>query len=391
MKSNSAFSAASSVAAVEAAYPSTPDGIVIEFHENAVPDCIEHSLEQLYGNVYSTLAHFQAYGGLPANTCTYVVRSGNRITSIFLFRCERGEAKVLNEGMRLDEEEVARFSRHLFAKYRTVDVIRFNAVQSLVRRLDTPYQSFRCTDDIVLTVPASPQAYFASLGRNLRRNIRRYHDRLSRGFPSFRYDFHDGMALDEAQIRAVIGFNKARIAGKDLAYALDEAEVERIVRLVKASGFAGVATIDSGVAGGVIGYRAGDNYFFKVIGHDPQYNDYSLGILCCYLTICECIKRGCAECNLMQDGYAYKFALGGVARPLQSLTIYRSRTHLLRHGGMALKTALSGYLHEIKARLLDNPGAQDGFVARQAIRLVGGIRGLKRAANDLLHFKPRID
>lgn len=87
--------------------------------------------------------------------------------------------------------------------------------------------------------------------------------------------------------------------------------------------------LDGRICAGTINFRAGDNYFLEVIAHDPAYNDYRLGTLCCYLTICECIAREGKEYHFLWGAHDYKFRLLGVQRELDHLTIYRSRRHAL--------------------------------------------------------------
>jgi hypothetical protein len=290
---------------------------------------------------------------------------------------------VLNEGMRLDDDEIERFARYVFGKYPAAGVISFHAVDIALPAFPYPHQRFNCTEDIILDLPSTADEYLASLGKNMRRNVKRYMDKLKRDFPSFRYDIHDvseGAVLDERQLRAIIGFSRARIAGKNKAYAMDDEEVDRVIALTKACGMVGVASIDGQVCGGAIGYRVGDNYFFKVISHDPRYNDYSTGILCTYLTICACIARGCRQYNFMQDGYDYKYALGAVPRALDHLSIYRSRMHMIRHGGTALKAACDGYKRRAKLRFLELAGNDDNA----ASHLIHAVRRMTQIASGLL-------
>lgn len=378
-------SPASAAMAKSAAVPMTvPDDISVSCYNNEVPPFIEAELDRLYGNIFSSLAHFRTCGGLPGNTNTYVARKSHEIIAIFLFRCEHGRLQVINEGMKIDEGEIRRFAGYIFSEYKSVSTISFHAVHTGIRSLPFPYQCFNCTADIVLTLPGSAGEYLASLGKNTRRNIKRYMDKLKRSFPSFRYDFYTSETVDERQVRDIIGLNKARIAGKNKIYSIDN-EVEQIIKLTKACGLVGVATIDDRVCGGAIGYLVGTSYLFKVIAHDPKYNDYSLGILCCYFTICECIARGCKQYNFMWNGYEYKFALGAVQRNLDHLVIYRSHAHFLLNAGMALRTAFNGYLHRIKCWLQDNAERQESlpFTARLVFHLANYLRSLKRFTSGL--------
>jgi hypothetical protein len=360
------------------------DTVHIECYENGVPSFAGPEMERLYGHISSSLNQFRVYGGLTEQTNTYVVRKGNEVATILMFRREGERVEVINQSIKLSSEDIARFAQHIFAEYKTVNLISFHAIRTEALRLPFPYQSFGCTDDIVLTLPGTVNEYLASLGKNTRRNIKRYMDRLKRTFPSFRYDCHVGDAINEQHVRAIIGFNRARMAGKHKVSTIDRVEEERIVQLVKACGLIGVATIDDRICAGAIAYRCGENYFLYVIAHDPKYDGYWIGILCCYLTICECIARGGKAFHFYWGRYEYKFALGAIARQLDHIAIYRSYTQLLLHARTALQIAYHGYMSKTKLMLLEKARQRGGFTSRLLSQSFVHLRRGKRFIDGLL-------
>lgn len=356
-------------------------GIAVTCHDNEVPLFVEGELERLYGNIFSSLAHFRCFGGLPPDTSTYVARKANEIVTILLYRFNKGQVQVLNEGMQLGAEEISRFADTIFSKYGSAKVISFHAVPVGALRLPYPHQRYTCTEDIVMNLPESAEAYLAMLGKNTRRNTRRYMDKLMRAYPSFRYDFYERETIDEQQVRTIIDLSRARIAGKNMAFAIGDEEVDQIVRLAKERGLVGVATIDGRVCGGVVGYLVGESLFLRVISHDPAYNDYSTGFLCCFLTICESISRGCKHLNFMQDGYDYKFAFGAAARNLAHVAIYRSRMQMLLNGRMALMLAVQARARQLRLALVEAARNRDGGSNRVVARVLHGLRNAKRIAS----------
>ncbi|HEY0844778.1 MAG TPA: GNAT family N-acetyltransferase [Noviherbaspirillum sp.] len=355
--------------------------VVISCHDAAVPPLLDAELRNLYGNIHSTTAHLAVYGGLTDVTHIYTARQNERPLAIFLFRSHRDTVTVINEGMTLDAAELERFTNYVFTTWRSVTAIRFHAVRIpaplMLRR---PAQHHACTAEIVMPLPDSVDAYLASLGRNMRRNLRRYQERLRSRHPSVRYDFYDNEDVPEHLIHEVIRLNRMRIEGKQLQYALDD-EVDKLVTLVRRCGTLGVMTIDGKVVAGGIGYRVGDAWFFKVNAHDPDYNAFSAGILSCYYTICECIARGCREFNFMWNEYEYKFALGGQARNLHRLVIYRSRLQLLLHAARAMSETAAAARHRIAA-LLEKAHAGKALSRRE--RSVAGMLALLRRGRRML-------
>src|SRR5207245_3753907 len=136
----------------------------------------------------------------------------------------------------------------------------------------------------------------------------------------------------------------------------------------KMYGLVGVATVDGRVCAGVICSRSAANYFMHVIAHDPTYDEYRLGKLCCYLTICECINRGGKEFHFLWGRYEYKYRLLGVQRDLDHLTVYRSRAQFLLNGNLVLKNAYKGYGRQAKRWLLD-PKRADSLIGKIATKV----------------------
>jgi len=323
--------------------PKDATAALIQRFDNTVPAFVEAELDRLYGNTYSSLLQLETYGGLDSDTSTYVVRRNEAIVQILLFRICRDRVQVLNEGLKLSSAEIARFCAYIFAEYRAVNVIVFHAIETDAQRLGYPFQRFNCLEDIAMALPPTVTDYLASLGKNTRRNIKRYMDRLKKTFPSFHFEAFERDAVDERHVRAVIECNRSRMAAKQKVSDIDEAETRRIVRMVKACGMVCILSIDGRMCGGTISYRTGDNYFLYVLAHDPQYDGYWIGILSCYLTICECIRRGGREFHFLWGRYDYKFTLGASQRNLDHVTVYRSRAQLLLNMKTAMGAAYRGY------------------------------------------------
>jgi len=286
--------------------------------------------------------------------------------------------QVINEGMWLDAIEITRFANYIFTAMPSATAISFNAVRLHIDTLPFPYQRYDCTAYTAIPLPATTDAYLAGLGKNMRRNIRRYMNKLMADFPSFRFEVVERDAIDEQQVRAIIELNRARIAGKQLPYMLD-GEIDKVIHCTRECGLVGVATIDDRVCGGLVGFHIGDTYFAKVIAHDPRYNDYSAGILCAYAMIDACIARGCKEFNWMWNEYEYKIALGAKRHELAHLTLYRSRAHMLRNGRTALRNTVNRYRHRA-SWLLENGDKHDDLdlTSRIALRTLRLMRDMKK-------------
>jgi CelD/BcsL family acetyltransferase involved in cellulose biosynthesis len=352
------------------------DEIEISCYENDVPAFIEPELEQLYGSIYASLAQFRIYSD-GADTSTYIARRGGQTVAIFLF-CLRGNAvHVLNETFRVERSEVACFARHVFASYPEIAIIRFKAVDTDVDRLPYPFQRHNHVEDIVLALPPSAEAYFDMLGKGTRRNFKRHLRQLEERVPGWRYRLAVGRDIDEQAVRTIVELNRKRMAGKCKSSDIDDLETQRIIRLAKECGIVGVIEIDGRVCAGTIGFRAGDNYFLNVLAHDPAYDQYWLGILCCYHTICECIARGGREFHFLWGEYAYKYMLMGVKRDLDNLIVYRSRRHLLLNAEVAVRAWVAGSMRRLRT-WLHAQSRSDTLVAKISLGILERMRSLRR-------------
>ena len=350
--------------------------MTVSLYENEVPSFIEKEMEELYENVFSSFskARVESDG---RNASAYVVRMGSKVTTVFLFWRRDRKVEVINEAIPVNEEDVRLFSDTIFSAFPSVTAITFRAVQASICRLPFPYQRFNCLEDIVLTLPATPQAYLASLGKSTRQNIKYYLKAFQRSFPSYRFEILVKSEVSEQHVREIVRLSGARMAVKKKISLHDEKKTKQLIELVRMHGFVAVETIDGRVCAGVICTRSGANYFMHVIAHDPEYDRYSLGTLCCYLTICECIERSGKEFHFLWGRLEYKYRFLGLQRELDRVAVYRSPAQFMLNGDIALKIAFRGYGRQLKRWLLD-PKRTNSLIGRALTKGVEGVRKLSR-------------
>jgi len=356
----------------------TVNDVAISCYENEVPLFVEAELERLYGNIFSSLSQFRIYGWNSRGTSTYVVRRDSIPIVILLYRRDGSTVQVMNEVITLEHAEIGRFSSFVFERYSEVSVVAFKAIETERKRMPFPFQRYNHLEDMELDLPASVDAYFPTLGKSTRRNIRRHLDRIGRAFPSFRFEVLEREAMPPGRVREIIELNRTRMAGKNIESIIDEQETQRIIDLVKVCGLVGVVTIDGRLCAGAISFTSGQNYFLNVLAHDPRYDDYWLGFLCCYLTICESIARGGKEFHFLWGRYDYKYLLGARRRDLDNIVLYRSRLQLLRNADIARKIAVDGYKRAFKVWIKYG----DSFLSQQARRLLERLRAWRKAAQE---------
>lgn len=350
----------------------TQEGTSVEFYPDEIPAFVEPELIRLYGSIFSSLEHFRIYGGTDGIS-TYVARDSSSVVSIMLYRIEGRKAYVLNEFILLDEQEIMRFTKAIFTAHPALCMVSFNAVELSLAKLPFPSQRFNCSEDIALALPPTPDAYLALLGKATRKNIKHHLSRLKRYHPSLRFETREAGEIDAAEVNDIIALNRMRMAEKQKTSYLDDAESERLLHLAMSCGMVTMMRIGGHICAGAICARVNGNYFSYVTAHDPAYDAYRLGTLCCYLTICEAIARGGREFHLLWGRYQYKYLLAGVQRNLDHLDIYRTRLDYIRHGATVLKNAWHARLRQAKFWLLD-PKHQDHPAVRTTLAWLRHVR-----------------
>jgi hypothetical protein len=324
----------------------------ISCYTSEIPPFVKTELERLYSHLFSSLPFFETFR-TTENVCTYVVMRDGQPSTILLFQNKGRRIDVLNEMIRIDEQELRCFVDYVFANFSPVAVISFKAIQSDVQRLPFPYQRHNSKEDFVIVLPDTQGEYRARIGSSTRYNVKRYMKRLTRDFPTFSYRFYENEEISEQDIREIIRLSEIRISAKKKRFGIDEKEVKQILNLARICGLVNVVSIDGHLCAGTITLRTGSSYLAMVNAHEPKYDGYWLGTLCYYLTICESIARGGKRFHMGGGRYDYKIRLLGVRQDMDHLEVYRSYGHALVNCDNVVKTIFSSLVRRTKVWLLD--------------------------------------
>lgn len=335
-------------------------------YDNEIPDFVEGKIEQQYGTIFSSLKKLRLSGEVD-NASTYIAIKEGKITAILLFKQIKNRVHVVNQVLSLSEEDIQSFTSYIFRTFKGVASISFTAIHTDLQQLGFPFQRVNQSENIVVSLPSSIKEYSSSLGKSTRHNLNYYRNKLNREFPPFTFTVYENEAITASQIRAVMDLSKVRIEGKGKAFGFTEQEQEHLIQLAESAGLVGVLTIDGKICAGSICYRAGDNFSLEVIAHDPAFNEYRLGTLCCYLTISECIARNAKEFHFLWGEYDYKYRFLGQQRKLDNLVIYRSAWQMMLAPRLALDMMLRNAIRNAKL-WKNNPERKKSFIEVKVIQ-----------------------
>ncbi len=347
---------------------------VIERYDGYIPDFIESELEQLYGGRCANAEYFRINGGLE-DVGAYRVARGDVPVVVLLYRRDRGTLWVLNQAIAIPRAEVERFVAHMFSAFRELRRIDFHAIATEATGLPYPSLALQSREDTVAELPGTVEEYEASLGKSTRHNLRRYGARLQRDHPDFRFSVVPREQIGREHLQMLQRLNRERLQDKGRPSTLDDAEMHKLRQLSARYGLVTLATIGGDAVGGMLSFVVGDGVSFRIIAHDPSYDDYSLGFIIYFMTICEAIRRGCRHMNFGWDYYPYKLRLGGQRRPLLMLSVYRSRFAYVRDGGSILMRALANARQQLALSV--RRGALSGV---RSARLLHALAGKLRRA-----------
>jgi hypothetical protein len=336
--------------------------------------------------MYASPVFFQVFNRFPNDTQLYIVRRGEKILMELLFSEEDGKLKVINEQIFMERVEIERFAQYIFENYPSVQTITFPAITPGHDIISPPHTAAFCTQDIVAPLPSSAREYSASLGKSTRAALKRYTNKLKRDFPSFQFevvrpDRTNGTDIVAADIQTLLIMGKSRIEKRNQSFAINENEASCITRLCEKCGFLGLIKINNEIVAGTINYRFGDNFFLHVVSHDSRFDQYGIGTICCYLSICECIAMGGKEYHFLWGRYEYKYRLLGTQRDFVALTIYRSSLRKMIHSRLSMKPALANinyFLKDWAIHTLRRNGT--GIASLIFYRLLSTAKNIKRSA-----------
>lgn len=355
-------------------------------YRDQVPAFAPELLARLYGSLYSVLPAMRAQEphaaqGIFTYVCGDRSDRARQQDCLLMFRLEGRTVRVLNEGMQLSQACIERFCRYVFNLLPDVAQIDFHAIAPLPRLAGGRIRaqlSWPCTEDIVIDLPKSTEAYMGQLGKATRKSIRKHLSRASRELEGFSHRVISGATLDAELVRQIVEFNHARMRQQGRESAIDESATQELIDLIRSKGEASLIVSGLRICAGTLACRIGDDIFSLVNAHDPAFDFLGLGNLCRHLMIMTAINTGARRFHLMGGNLAAKRATLATRQRLHHVSLYRSRLAMLsdlpdivQHSGKACAFALHCWAEN---QLAFAPHSWRG-------RCVGALRYFKRFGN----------
>jgi len=308
-------------------------GIVSEIYKHSVPAFASMALERLQGSLYASLRYLELSDPEQRPPNTWVGYRSGEIVGVLLFRVDGKRVTVLCEVVTLDSPQVDAFAASVFSNFSGIRHIAFNAVSVSVPPSSFPAQFFSFSENYVLNLPPSTEAYMAGLGKSTRQSLRGYRNRLLRDFPDFSWTAYTCDELTVEQQRELVlilqRFKRDGMAARGKSAAIDETETKNFLAMAAECGLFGVAQVNGRICAGAFSCRIGDSYVMLLSASDPAMSIYRLGLLTCLWSVTDCINRGGQQCHMLWGRYQYKHQLLAEPQILYRLIVYPSVTQML--------------------------------------------------------------
>ena len=306
-------------------------GLPAEFHRWPLPGYIWPALHGLYQSIFCSEPHLRIHNSLRSDLQVWVRRSNGSITGLILFQVKGRVARIINEMHALDAEQLNQFAQALFREYTQVDAICLHAVRIEGDGLTLPLLQTEFSEDYLLSLPGSAEAWKASLSSQTREKIRYHYRRSCRKQPDLSFRQINGSDMSDAQFDRVLQLSQARMLRKGRSFNMSEHEAKRLRAMIRECGQLSVIEIQGEICAGLLCTRLEKSIFMHVIAHDPRHDDLRLGFLCCALTIEATIASHAERFHFLWGFYDYKTRLGGQRQSLYRAIVFRSWWHCLMH------------------------------------------------------------
>lgn len=292
-----------------------------------VPEWVTAELPTLYESSFAVEEYFRIFDGVTSfNAC---VLTEPRHVVCFTHAGPTGT--VLNQLFDFDGSAADVVCGAVFRALPSVRRIRFNGSRLDPVQMALPTRVVAHSEDTVVDLPETYEAYVAGLGPSTRKNLRWYSNRFAKTFPD-----HLTVAVERGQIapqtvRAIIDLNRRRMTAKGEQSSISDEEQDRVIELARHYGMCVTILVGGSIVAGTLGSLIGRDYYGHVQGFDPGYAKYRPGWLCLTRTLEQGSARGVRRFHMLWGRASYKTDLGGEPQPLCAFVVYRSDLWRLAH------------------------------------------------------------
>jgi hypothetical protein len=299
----------------------------LDYEVSAIPEQLRQALANVSGDWLASSDFALGHAFPPAQRVWMKLDEFCGVQHAYYYNEERtplGKRILLNGPAEIDGAEAREFLRRRNAA--RLDVLRMSAAkfEGPAPGLAQPTVAFY-GEDVMVAMPGTKQELLASLGSNKRQQLGKYTRRLQREWPTgIEWVCLAKDEITEQMFSAVVQFNSMRLSSKGKRTLWQDAMTHQRWQLSRRIGLLCGIRVNGEFVSGAVSYISGQDAYYALIGHHPEYDYWNLGNLTTWLTMEKCLERGVRRFHFLWGLSEYKLRFGGEVKPLYTLSFYRN-------------------------------------------------------------------
>ena len=299
----------------------------LDFEVAAVPERLRQTVAKVPVDWLASADFSMGHAFPPAQRVWIKLDESGDAQHAYYYSEERslfGKRIILNGPAEFDLVEVRELLRSRNAA--RLDALRMNATtfSEPLPGMAKPAAAFY-GEDVMVDLPATKQELLASLGSNKRQQLGKYTRRLQREWPAgIEWVCLEKDEISEGMFGEVVQFNSLRLTSKGKQTLWQDAMTHQRWELARRVGLLCGIRLNGKFVSGAVSYLSGQDAYYALIGHDPEYDYWNLGNLTTWLTMEKCLERGIRRFHFLWGLSEYKQRFGGEVKALYTISVYRN-------------------------------------------------------------------
>lgn len=307
--------------------------LVIKNHFQNITEEHKNQFLQLYKNPFSSFEYITSFfKNEQLNVITIHDKDTLLHIIVFFKNITTQEIFVLNRLYSFSESYFQLLCSKLMLDYPDAKKIIFKHLyNSINERLSNNWVCKPHDENYIISLPQTFDDYLKKLSSNMRQQSRRRVANLKRAFSNYKFLVYEKENVLPNVIRRIIQMNHLRMTNKNIVPGIDETYTNNILSFIPKYGFISVIEIDNLIVAGLIMYRVNDNYYMQTISSDPDFDKYSVGHVCLFLTLQKCIELKGNQFHLLWGNNNYKKRFLGIRNQLFNVVYFRNSLYKLEY------------------------------------------------------------
>lgn len=208
-------------------------------------------------------------------------------------------------------------------------------------------QLLRTESDWILNLPESIDEYLKVLGKTTRKHLKNYIQKLESSFQS-EIKILTGTEISMGLFTELYELHKKRWKKNGKEITIQEDDIIRRFELARSNGIIFTRWKEGRIISGTLNYLHQSDAYLSLIAHDPEFDEYHLGLITVFDTLKYFIEKKFRNYNLHFRHSPFKTRLGAKEHPYFNLFVF---DNFLTAKIWNLKRLVTNLTHKIKLHI----------------------------------------